>query len=62
MKYKYVFMLGRPRCEMSALYRKLEGRLLASGRAKCFERADDFPKLWAKPQADDALEEAGQGW
>jgi len=60
MKYKYVFILGRPGCGKSALYRELEQRLRASGRAKTFERVDDFPKLWAKLQADDALEEAGQ--
>jgi adenylate kinase family enzyme len=60
MKYKYVFLLGRPGCGKSALYRELEQRIRASGQAKTFERIDDFPILWAKLQADDALEQEGQ--
>jgi adenylate kinase family enzyme len=60
MKYKYVFLLGRPGCGKSALYRELEQRIRASGQAKTFERIDDFPKLWAKLQAEDALEQEGQ--
>jgi adenylate kinase family enzyme len=60
MEYKYVFILGRPGCGKSALYRELEQRLLAGGQAKTFERVDDFPKLWAKLLADDALEGKGQ--
>jgi adenylate kinase family enzyme len=58
--YKYVFLLGRPGCGKSALYRELEKHILASGQAKTFERVDDFPKLWAKLQEDDALEQQGQ--
>jgi adenylate kinase family enzyme len=59
MKYKYAFLLGRPGCGKSALYRELEKRILESGQAKTFERVDDFPKLWAKLQGDDALEKEG---
>jgi adenylate kinase family enzyme len=60
MKYKYVFLLGRPGCGKSALYRELEKRILESGQAKTFERVDDFPKLWAIYQRDGALEEEGK--
>jgi adenylate kinase family enzyme len=60
MKYRYVFLLGRPGCGKSALYRELEKRILESGQAITFERVDDFPKLWAKLQEDDALEKEGK--
>ena len=60
MKYKYVFLLGRPGGGKSALDRELEQRLLVCGEAKTFERMDDFPKLWAKLQQDDALEDEGK--
>ena len=60
MLYKYVFLLGRPGCGKSALYRELEKRIRESGQAQTFERVDDFPKVWAKLQADDALERAGK--
>jgi adenylate kinase family enzyme len=60
MKYKYVFLLGRPGCGKSALYRELEKRILESGQAKTFERVDDFPKVWAKLLGDDALEKEGK--
>jgi hypothetical protein len=60
MEYRYVFLLGRPGCGKSALYRELERRLLDSGQARTFERADDFPKLWARFQKDDALEREGK--
>lgn len=60
MKYKYVFLLGRPGCGKSALYRELEKRILESGQAKTVERVDDFPKLWAKCQQDDVREKEGQ--
>jgi adenylate kinase family enzyme len=60
MKYKYVFLLGRPGCGKSALYRELEMRILESGRAITFERVDDFPKLWAAVERDDALEKEGK--
>jgi adenylate kinase family enzyme len=60
MKYKYIFITGRPGCGKSALYRELEKRILESGQAKTFERVDDFPKLWAKFLADDALERKGK--
>jgi len=60
MKYKYVFLLGRPGCGKSALYRELEKRILESGQAKTFERVDDFPKVWARLQGDDAREREGK--
>ena len=60
MKYKYVFLLGRPGCGKSALYRELEKRILESGQAIMFERVDDFPKLWAAVERDDALEKEGK--
>jgi MoxR-like ATPase len=60
MKYKRVFLLGRPGCGKSALYGELEARVLASGQAITLERVDDFPRVWAKLQRDDALEQAGQ--
>ena len=60
MKYKYAFLLGRPGCGKSALYRELEKRILESGQAITFERVDDFPKLWAAVERDDALEKEGK--
>ncbi len=60
MKYKYVFLLGRPGCGKSALYHELEKRILESGQAITFERVDDFPKLWAALQRDDTLEKEGK--
>lgn len=60
MKYRYVFVLGRPGCGKSALYGELEKRILESGQAETIERMDDFPKLWARFQADDALEQEGK--
>jgi hypothetical protein len=60
MKYKYVFLLGRPGCGKSALYRELEKRILESAQAETCERVDDFPKVWALLQRDDALEQEGK--
>jgi hypothetical protein len=60
MKYQYVFLLGRPGCGKSALYRELESQFLTSGQAQTFERVDDFPNLWAKFQRDNALEKEGK--
>jgi adenylate kinase family enzyme len=60
MKYNYVFLLGRPGCGKSAVYRGLEQRILDSGQAKTLERVDDFPKVWATLQRDDALESEGK--
>lgn len=60
MKYRYIFLLGRPACGKSALYRELKKQILASGRDITFERVDDFPKLWAKMKKDDALEQEGR--
>jgi hypothetical protein len=60
MRYRYVFLLGRPGCGKSALYRQLKKRILDSGQAKAVERVDDFPKLWARCLEDDAREREGQ--
>lgn len=60
MKYKYVFLLGRPGCGKSALYRELEKRILESGQARTCERVDDFPIVWARLQGDDAREREGK--
>jgi len=58
--YKYIFLLGRPGSGKSALYHKLKKRVLKSSQAKTVERVDDFPKLWARFQRDDALEIEGK--
>ena len=60
MKYRYVFLLGRPGCGKSALYRELEGRILESGQVETCERVDDFPKVWARLHRDDRLEKEGK--
>ena len=60
MKYRYAFLLGRPGCGKSAVYRELEKQISESGQARTLERADDFPKLWARLQADDALQKEGK--
>ena len=60
MKYRYLFVLGRPGCGKSAFYRELERQITASNQNVTIERVDDFPKLWARFRADDALEEAGK--
>lgn len=41
-----IFMLGRPGCGKSELYRRLTPRLKEKGLAQEFVRVDDFPKLW----------------
>ena len=60
MRYRYVFVLGRPGCGKSAFCREFERQILESGQEITFERVDDFPVLWAKLLADDALEEEGK--
>jgi hypothetical protein len=60
MKYRYVFMLGRPGCGKSAIFRGVEKRLLRSGRTTSLQRLDDFYRIWAAIEHDDALEAAGQ--
>jgi hypothetical protein len=60
MKYNYVFLLGRPGCGKSAIYRHLEQRILDSGQTWTLERVDDFPKVWAMLQRDDSLENKGK--
>ena len=41
-----IFMLGRPGCGKSELYRRLTSKLKEEGFAQEFVRVDDFPKLW----------------
>ncbi|MCK4648416.1 AAA family ATPase [bacterium] len=41
-----IFMLGRPGCGKSELYRRLSPSLKKEGFAQEFVRVDDFPKLW----------------
>jgi len=41
-----IFLLGRPGCGKSELYRRLTPRLKEEGFAQEFVRVDDFPKLW----------------
>ena len=45
-KCRNIFMLGRPGCGKSELYRRLTPRLKEEGLAREFVRVDDFPKLW----------------
>ena len=56
LQKKYIFLLGRPGCGKSAVYNKLIDRLKEENLAEDFPRVDDFPKLWAKFQADDERE------
>jgi adenylate kinase family enzyme len=60
MKHKYVFLLGRPGCGKSTIYRELERRILQSGQAKTCERVDDFARLWADYEEDHAREREGK--
>jgi hypothetical protein len=60
MKYKYVFLLGRPACGKSAVYRELERRILSSGQALTCERVDDFPTVRTRFRGDDALQKKGR--
>ena len=48
----YVFLLGRPGCGKSTVYKALAPKLEAAGVASDFERVDDFPKLWNLFQTD----------
>ena len=43
--FDYVFLLGRPGCGKSAIYRALEQRIREAGLAKEVMRMDDFPVL-----------------
>ncbi len=45
-----VFLLGRPGCGKSEIWRRLTVRLKEAGLAHLFERIDDFPKLKAKKE------------
>jgi adenylate kinase family enzyme len=59
-KHRYVFLLGRPGCGKSTIYRELERRILHSGQAKTCERVDDFTRLWADYEEDHAREREGK--
>jgi len=49
----YVFLLGRPGCGKSAIYRMVIEKLKVKGVGKEYPRVDDFPKLWAIFQNDE---------
>lgn len=57
---RYVFLLGRPGCGKSAVFRALTPRFKAAGLAADFERLDDFPRLWARIMEDDARAREGK--
>lgn len=48
-----IFLLGRPGCGKSEVFRRLTARLKEDGITDDFIRADDFPKLWAIFQNDE---------
>jgi adenylate kinase family enzyme len=49
----YIFLLGRPGCGKSAIYRMVVEKLKEKGVGKEYPRVDDFPKLWAIFQNDE---------
>ncbi len=55
-----VFLLGTPGCGKSEVYRRLGDRLVAEGLAREVTRFDDYPKIRACFEADDAAEVAGR--
>lgn len=60
MKFRYLFLLGRPASGKSALFREIKRQLRASGSTSRLERRDDVHKVWARLWHDDALEAAGE--
>lgn len=56
----YIFLMGRPGCGKSEIYRRIADELKKRKLASDFLRVDDFPKLWAKFTQDDAAEKSGQ--
>ncbi|MDI6758033.1 MAG: hypothetical protein QME32_08470 [Endomicrobiia bacterium] len=56
----YIFLMGRPGCGKSEIYRRVAEELKNRKLASDFMRVDDFPKLWAKFTGDDAAEKAGK--
>ncbi|OQA92102.1 MAG: hypothetical protein BWY26_00493 [Elusimicrobia bacterium ADurb.Bin231] len=57
MKALNVFLLGRPGCGKSEIFRRLTTKLKTEGMYNDFIRVDDFPKLWAIFQKDDTTGE-----
>ncbi len=55
----YIFLMGRPGCGKSEIYRRVADELKNRKIASDFLRVDDFPKLWAKFTGDDAAEKNG---
>ena len=49
----FVFLLGRPGCGKSEIYRRTVEKLKQKITAKNYIRLDDFPKLWAIFQEDE---------
>jgi len=49
----FVFLLGRPGCGKSEIYRRLTDKLVSKNIYKKFQRVDDFPKLWKIFQEDE---------
>lgn len=56
----YIFLMGRPGCGKSEIYRRVAEELKNRKLASDFLRVDDFPKLWAKFQDDDAADKVGK--
>ena len=56
----YIFLMGRPGCGKSEIYRRVADELKKRKLASDFLRVDDFPKLWAKFTGDDAAVKSGQ--
>jgi adenylate kinase family enzyme len=59
-KLRYVFLLGRPGCGKSAVFRALATKFESAGLAADFERLDDFPKLWDRIMEDDQRASEGK--
>ncbi|MBU2567850.1 MAG: AAA family ATPase [Elusimicrobia bacterium] len=49
----YVFLLGRPGCGKSEIFRRASEKLKQENLCDDFVRVDDFPKLWAIFQGDE---------
>jgi len=56
----YIFLMGRPGCGKSEIYRRVADELKKRNLASDFMRVDDFPKLWAKFTGDDAAQKEGK--
>jgi len=55
-----VFLLGTPGCGKSEVYRRLSDRVVGERLARDVMRIDDYPKVRACFEADDAAEQAGR--